>query len=235
MPTLVCIKRFLEKGRLKPFYVALLILSLYSILKTGSRGGLLGILLGIGVYALIGIKSVKARAALVCSAAVVTLFMMTVIVPRLPENVMNRYSVSAVEEDGGSGRTEIWKFLIDYSFENPRRLIRGSGIVSTYSILPAAGFRNGVAHNVFIQILNDEGIIGLLLYIITVIACLARNVKRQPMYACAHIAMLGFYISLTFYVFKPNLNIMMMCAMSFQGCLPEDDLADMFKGGELNA
>lgn len=84
MPTLVCIKRFLEKGRLKPFYVALLILSLYSILKTGSRGGLLGILLGIGVYALIGIKSVKARAALVCSAAVVTLFMMTVIVPRLP-------------------------------------------------------------------------------------------------------------------------------------------------------
>ena len=235
MPTLVCIKRFLGKGRLKPFYAALLILSLYSILKTGSRGGLLGILLGIGVYALIGIDSVKARAALVCSGAVVTLFMVTVIVPRLPENVMNRYSVSAVEEDGGSGRTEIWKFLINYSFENPRRLIRGSGIVSTYSILPAAGFQNGVAHNVFIQILNDEGIIGLLLYIITVIACLVRNVKRQPMYACAHIAMLGFYISLTFYVFKPNLNIMMMCAMSFQGCLPEDDLADMFKGGELNA
>ena len=97
MPTLVCIKRFLGKGRLKPFYAALLILSLYSILKTGSRGGLLGILLGIGVYALIGINSVKARAALVCSGAVVTLFMVTVIVPRLPENVMNRYSVSAVE------------------------------------------------------------------------------------------------------------------------------------------
>ena len=36
------------------------------------------------------------------------------------------------------------------------------------------------------------------------------------------IALIGFAMSLSFYVFKPYLNIMMMCAMSFEGCLPED-------------
>lgn len=235
MPTLICVKRFLEKSRLMPFYIIILILSIYSILKTGSRGGLLGILLGIGMYALIGIKSLKAKTALVFSAVFITFFVVTIVVPRLPENVASRYSVSAVEADGGSGRTDIWKFLINYSCENPHRLIRGSGIFSTYSIMHKAGFQNGVAHNVFVQILNDEGAIGLLLYIITIAACLIKNVKRQPMYACAYIAMLGFALSLTFYVFKPNLNIMMMCAMSFEGCLPEDELAAAVKGGTLNA
>lgn len=235
MPTLVCVKRFLEKSKLMPVYIVILFLSLYSILKTGSRGGLLGVLLGLFFYALIGIKSVKARLALFCSAAVIAFVMVTVIVPMLPENVMNRYSVSAVEEDGGSGRTDIWKFLIDYSFQNPRRLVQGSGIFSTYNIMYGAGFQNGVAHNVFVQILNDEGMVGLILYIITILACLLRTVRRQPMYACAFIAMLGFALSITFYVFKPNLNIMMMCAMSFEGALPEDEIIALGKGGASNA
>ena len=86
----------------------------------------------------------------------------------------------------------------------------------------AAGFQNGVAHNAFIQILNDEGLIGVILFAASVAACIFRNIKHRPLYACAMIALIGFALSLSFYVFKPYLNIMMMCAMSFEGCLPED-------------
>lgn len=222
MPTLICVKRFIERRRLFLVYIVIIILSFYSVLKTGSRGGLLGILLGLFAYAAIGIKSVKTKLVLICSAVLLGVVIITVIVPRLPQDVADRYSVSAVEKDGGSGRTEIWSFLTDYSFQEPTRLIRGSGIFSTYDIMANAGFKNGVAHNVFIQILNDEGLIGLMLFTAIIIACLIRNIKRQPMYACAFIALMGFAVSLSFYTFKPYLNIMMMCAMSFEDSMPED-------------
>ncbi len=224
MPTLVCVKRFVEKRRLWPVYIVILVLLFYAILKTGSRGGLLGILLGLVTYAVIGIKSVKTKLTLAVSAVLLGIIIVTVIVPRLPQDVAERYTVSAVEKDGGSGRTEIWKFLIDYSFQEPARLIRGSGIFSTYDIMGNAGFKNGVAHNSFVQILNDEGLIGLFLFIALIAACLVRNIKNRPMYACAFIALLGFSMSLSFYVFKPYLNIMMMCTMSFENSMPEDML-----------
>ena len=107
-------------------------------------------------------------------------------------------------------------------FKSRRGLSAAQGIFSTYDIMYAAGFQNGVAHNAFIQILNDEGLIGVILFAASVAVCIFRNIKQQPLYACAMIALIGFAMSLSFYVFKPYLNIMMMCAMSFEGCLPED-------------
>lgn len=230
MPTLISVKRFLEKRKLAPLYIILVGLCFYSILKTGSRGGLLGVMLGLAAYAAMGIKNTKTKLILLLSSAAFVFIFSTVIMPMLPEDVAARYTISAVEEDGGSGRTDIWKFLINYSFREPVRLIRGSGIFSTYGIMHSAGFINGVAHNAFIQVLNDEGMLGLLLFIVSSAVCVIRNVKRQPLYACAFIAIMGFAISLTFYVFKPNLNIMMMCAMTFEGCLPEDTLKTLKEG-----
>lgn len=230
MPTLISVKRFLEKRKLAPLYIILVGLCFYSILKTGSRGGLLGVMLGLAAYAAIGIKNPKTKLILLLSSVAFVFIFLTVIMPMLPEDVAARYTISAVEEDGGSGRTDIWKFLINYSFQEPVRLIRGSGIFSTYGIMHSAGFANGVAHNAFIQVLNDEGMLGLLLFLISSAVCVIRNVKRQPLYACAFTAMMGFAISLTFYVFKPNLNIMMMCAMTFEGCLPEDELKTLKEG-----
>ena len=56
------------------------------------------------------------------------------------------------------------------------------------------------------------------------LACLERPLGIDRTYACAFFALMAFSMSLTFYVFKPYLNIMMMCAMSFAGLLPEDVL-----------
>lgn len=220
--TLVCVKRLIERRKFYPIYAIVLGLSFYAILKTGSRGGLLGILLGVAAYAAIGIKSFKAKVGLAAAAVFLGIIIITVVMPMLPQDVAERYTISSVQKSGGSGRTEIWNFLIDYSVQEPSRLIRGSGIFSTYDIMYAAGFQNGVAHNAFIQILNDEGLIGVILFAASVAACIFRNIKQQPLYACAMIALIGFAMSLSFYVFKPYLNIMMMCAMSFEGCLPED-------------
>ena len=226
VPVLVCIKRVVEKRKLTPLYLVTLLLIMYSILKTGSRGGLIGILFGVFFYVIIGIKSVKTKIAICLSAVFLVLVVVNVVFPMLPESVQERYSVERVEEDKGSGRFEIWEYLLQYTFEKPERIILGSGVLSSYEILDNAPktFHNGVAHNTFIQVFSDQGLLGLLLFIFVMFACIIRPLHTEKIYSCAFIALMAFSMSLTFYVFKPYLNIMMMCAMSVKGHMPEDIL-----------
>lgn len=224
MPVLISVKRIAERRRLYPVYILIAVMSFYSVFKAGSRGGLIGIIAGLAVYFIIGLKSFKVKLAAVVSAAVIIPIFFAVVMPVLPQDVRERYSVSAVQDDGGSGRFEIWEFLTDYTMQRPERAIRGSGIFSTYEIMYSAGFKNGVAHNTYIQIFSDEGICGLVLFVLAMLLCITRNLKRNPVYSAAMLALVAFSMSLSFYVFKPYLNIMMMSAMSFDGELIGDRL-----------
>jgi len=234
MPILICVKRIIEKRKLLPAYIAMILLIIYSILKTGSRGGLIGIVLGICAYIAIGIKNIKTKISIFISGILLACVVAFVIFPLLPDTVTERYSVERVAEDKGSGRFEIWEYLLKYTFDKPERIIRGSGLLSSYDILykaPDKTFRNGVAHNTFVQIFSDQGLIGLLLFSVVMLSCLMRPFGTDKIYSCAFFALMAFSMSLTFYVFKPYLNIMMMCAMSFKGRLPEDILRRNLKKG----
>ncbi len=216
MPVLISIKRIFERRKFYPVYIMILLLSFYAVLKTGSRGGLIGVFAGAAIYISIGMKSMRARLGVILAAIAVGLIFVSVVMPMLPEDVRARYTIEAVQSDGGSGRFEIWQFLLNYTVQRPERLIRGSGVFSTYSIMRSGGLKNGVAHNAYIQILNDEGMIGLLLFVTVIALCIFRTIKREPHYAAGMVSLLAFSMSLTFYVFKPYLNIMMLCAMSFE-------------------
>lgn len=219
MPVLISIKRIFERRKFYPVYIMILLLSFYTVLKTGSRGGLIGVFAGAAIYISIGMKSMRARLGVILAAIAVGLIFVSVVMPMLPEDVRARYTIEAVQSDGGSGRFEIWQFLLNYTVQRPERLIRGSGVFSTYSIMRSGGLKNGVAHNAYIQILNDEGMIGLLLFVTVIALCIFRTIKREPHYAAGMVSLLAFSMSLTFYVFKPYLNIMMLCAMSFEDML----------------
>ena len=54
MPVLVSLKRFTERRRFYPVYLVIIALSFYAILKTGSRGGLIGIFAGVALYVAAG-------------------------------------------------------------------------------------------------------------------------------------------------------------------------------------
>nr|QGT51267.1 hypothetical protein Firmicute1046_3430 [uncultured Firmicutes bacterium] len=234
MAMLVSIKRILQRRKFYPLYILLIILSFYSIFKTGSRGGLIGVLAGIFVYILLGMKNIKSRIAITIVGVLVGVAVITVVFPNLPEDVRERYSVESVMESGGTGRFEIWGYLLNYTARSSGRMIHGSGVFSSNEILSKAGFLNGVAHNAYIQVLSDEGIIGLFLFLTVIAACLIRTVGRQTLYVCAFISLLAFSMSLTFYVFKPYLNIMMMCAMTFEKDLPENVLRTTQRGDQNN-
>ncbi len=217
VPVMVSVKRIMERRKTLPLYVLLVILMLYSVLRTGSRGGMIGILAGIAVSLFIAVKSFKAKIGMVAVAIVCVFIVVFVVFPLLPEDIQQRYNVNSVVEDNAAGRFDIWIYLLNYITEKPARIIYGSGILSTYPILEGARLEtgSGVAHNQFLQVFNDQGIIGLALFLILIACCFLRNVKKQPYYSCAFVAIMAFSMSLTMYVFKPYINIMMMCAMTF--------------------
>ncbi|MBR0303864.1 MAG: O-antigen ligase family protein [Clostridia bacterium] len=227
MPAIICVKRITERRKLTPLYVAMILLIMYAILKTGSRGGLIGVVVGLAAYILLGIKGAKKKIIIFTCAILVACIVIFIIFPLLPASVTERYSIAQVKEDKGSGRFELWEYLLSYTLKKPERIIRGSGVLSSYGILfdaPDRTFKNGVAHNTFVQIFSDQGLIGLILFSVVMIACIIRPLGTDKIYTCAFIALMAFSMSLTFYVFKPYLNIMIMCAMSFKGRLPEDIL-----------
>ena len=63
----------------------------------------------------LGIKSIKGKIAFISVGLICTVFILTVVFPLLPEDVRERYSIETVAEDKGSGRFEIWKYLIEYT------------------------------------------------------------------------------------------------------------------------
>ncbi|MBP5246193.1 MAG: O-antigen ligase family protein [Clostridia bacterium] len=221
MASLLCIKRLLERKSLFFVYLVILVLCFYAILKTGSRGGLLGILAGISAYLVAGIQSRKARIAIIAAGLVIILLVVFVLFPMLPESIQERYTFDDVVQTGGSGRVQIWRGLIKYTVAKPERIIWGSGVLSSYDILqndPEIQ-RGSVAHNSFIQIFSDQGLIGLLLFLFVMAACIIKPWMTERVYACAFISLIAFSMSLTFYTFKPYINIMMMCAMGFEDSL----------------
>ena len=127
MPCIISVKRIVEKRKLTPMYLILIMLMMYSILKTGSRGGMIGVVFGIFAYIMIGIKSIRARIAICISAAIVAGIVAFVIFPLLPESVTERYSVEKVVEDKGSGRFDIWEYLVTFTLKKPERIIFGRG------------------------------------------------------------------------------------------------------------
>lgn len=217
MPLVVAIKRIIEKSKLLPLYAGLIVAMLYSVLKLGSRGGLIGVVCGIFACILFGAKSLKSKIGTIVAVVVVAVVVVLVFFPLLPEDVQQRFTVENVVESGGTGRVDIWKFSLSYTFEKPERIIFGSGLFSTYSIFPStARVSNYVCHNQFIQTFFDQGIFGLAFYIATYAVCIGRNIRKNPYYAAAMVAIFGFSMSLTMYVLKPYINILMMCAMCFE-------------------
>ena len=219
MPVMVCMKRIVEKRKTLPFYVVLLVLIMYSILRTGSRGGFVGIIIGVFVCIILAVKSIKGKIAITSVALVAAVFVVAVIFPLLPEDVQMRYNVQSVIDDSGAGRFDVWSYLFSYTTENPTRMIRGSGLLSTYPILENANVVDhvGAAHNQFVQVFCDQGLLGICIYLGFIAVCFFRNWRKEPYYACAFIAVMAFSMSLTLYVFKPYMNIIIMCAMNFAG------------------
>ncbi|MCD8195200.1 MAG: O-antigen ligase family protein [Coprobacillus sp.] len=175
------------------YYILMLVLYL-CIFFTRSGGALMSSTFFLFVYFIIRyIKYTKNhhKGGLVVFLVVIALALAFVIVDAILTSQGHTFINNALmslfnEIDIGSnstltGRTAIWDNLYSVLESNPLYLIFGLGYRGTQSVTPFFGYKFESAHNAFLQVMVDSGLVGLALYVSMLIYtfyCCIRLMKR---------------------------------------------------------
>lgn len=142
--------------------VGCIILSI-AVFFTGSRGGLLALVVGLVAFVLLSDSGIKTRTVvLVAMCILVTVYILQNV---LTAEIAARFSISSVLASGGTGRVEIWGKTYDlYRSASPLRWFVGYGYGSAPYLLQSYFGRARAVHNDVIQTLLELGIVGLSMY-----------------------------------------------------------------------
>ncbi len=155
------------------------VLCIAVVVLTFSRGGLISL----GVALLVAPLLARNKAATICAATLVIVCVVAYIAALAPADARHRL----VANDGGSGRTDIWKVGWRMVEANP---VAGVGVGNfqtseiRYLIRPGAATvrtdladNPSVAHNSYLELLAETGVIGLALFLGLVVAALTAAVR----------------------------------------------------------
>lgn len=223
-PMAVTIERiFRSKYRL--WYFLLACVAGYTILLSGSRGGLLAVLALVLASAVLYPKGPLRKGATLALMIGVMALLWLAVRPFLPENILERFSIEAVVETRGTYRMDIWESMLREVADSTQTFLAGRGVGSEHDVFLNGRLENEVAHNQYIQALYDQGILGLLLFLLLVGACILRCAKRRPAVAVAMIGMMALGVSLSFNASTKSLwNIIVYAAFAFPDGKREDAL-----------
>lgn len=166
VPALFAVIYFI-KGKylpLKVLFVIFLAFSAYGAMLGGSRGGLLAIIAGAVTIVIKEFKIGKKVIFPILGGFIVLVIIVLLIQKYIPQELIERMTLSSVQESGGSGRFDIYSIYLKTFFEqsNLGRIIFGYGKESCVLVLGKA------AHNILLDYLWDMGICGLVLHLIVV-------------------------------------------------------------------
>ena len=212
-----CILRILDKDvqRKGKFYaVAELIIYIYIIFSTGSRGGLFAIAVVVMTIILLdgGISSNIERKLLILALMAVAIAFVTML---LPENVVNRFTREAIVESNGTGRYDLWESAWEtFKKSGFFREMFGYGTAAARAIIRRfSSLPNSVYHNVFVDNLVEIGIVGLTCYLIHIGSFVVLAWKKKDIFSISIIlGMIVLSFSTSIYTFKPYWNIMLFIA-----------------------
>lgn len=143
----------LDSNFLKAMYIFLIVVMIFAIGLTGSRGALTSSLI---VLFFIFINGLRSRLLLTLSIAMMLVTVSVFLFDYLPDFIQARLLSS--DGDSGdvlTGRGDIWSYALELMFKSP---LLGLGIGSFEYIV---GYHT---HNVFLSVIVETGIVGLLLY-----------------------------------------------------------------------
>ena len=155
-----------EKDR-KLLYVTAVGLMGIALLLSGSRGGLFSLVAGI-IFLVILTTKTRSSGQMFIKIGLAVLLVVTIIVGAVligGETSLTRLAESANSEDFSSSRTQIWSVTLDVIKNN---LPFGAGLGAFSVAYPPYDTLNGAgrveqAHNDYLQVLADAGIVGLLI------------------------------------------------------------------------
>ena len=143
-----------------------------AVILTGSRGG--AIAASIAFCGLLPLFCKRRSRTLILVVLIVTVIVLTLLI--VPGETLERISSITAELNTGdlNGRTALWRGGIRAFTDSP---IVGSG-ANTFCLVVSSG-SGDVAHNTFLSILVEEGIIGLVIFL-AILVVLGRSLFRIP-------------------------------------------------------
>lgn len=213
---------FRTKGNKKTISVLALLIEIYAVILSGSRGAMISCTISvITTFAMCVKINLKNVAACVIAIAILALIFAQYLLPLVPVDVLKRMSIQALLNDGGGGRQAIWSSALDqYLNGNVFRMLFGYGANG----LLAQGERGqtGAMHNYYLQLLTNYGLIGLGLYLNLLWMSVRKFWHCNRKYVAGLIAMATLSFTLTTSPNYKPLWILMMMAM-----IPEKNLIEM--------
>ena len=226
-PLAVALKKMVS-GKYSLLYLALIGVSLYSVFLSGSRGGFLSIAVTIAAFAFLYPSDFAKRFLFLFGGLLLILIFWTVFKPILPEKIVERMSVEAVVESGGTGRLEIWGSMLQEIMDQPEKFLLGRGISSMHRMIKQGSLVHVVAHNQIIQTLYNQGLIGLLAFLLLSGIGFFRCVKRRKTVSIAILGMMALSLSLSFnQTTRTFWNLIAYAALAF----PDSDVNTVNIGG----
>ena len=196
-PLSITMKRIIQ-SKYRIAYALLAFLGIYCVFLSGSRGGLIAIVGLIMAFALIYPPKIKHKIFAFFAGCIFILLAWFLVFPFLPENIIARMSVNNVIETGGTGRWYIWKSMLDEIINSPNDLLFGRGIHAMHEIFLNGKWDMAVAHNQMIQVLYNQGLIGLIAFTVLTTGCFLNCIRKRKTVSVAIIGMMALSISLSF-------------------------------------
>ena len=158
------------------------------ILLTGSRGGIIAALAALAAWLVFGGRwRFKVLAAAAVIGVVAIAYLNAYADPATRDRVMQVTAQDELASDGGTGRTDIWRVGLRAFDDNP---VRGAGVGNYTEATPRYLDQPGlvrrsdfffetpkVAHNMYLQVLVEVGIVGMALLGIALLLVIASTVR----------------------------------------------------------
>jgi len=177
LPFGLLLSDYLAERRSRPtLHLLPLLLFPVAIILTGSRGGLLGLLVVGGCLLLVYFgreAQHRIRLLMLTSLAAGSFWFLW---PLLPTALTERFVLTEMVAGGGAGRLDAWRISIGAWLENP---FLGYGFASFSTVNVLSGGTAIVSHNIYLQALVELGLPGLGLLLAALLLSLNYNWKSS--------------------------------------------------------
>lgn len=165
-----------------PFWKVVWLISFFlisvAVFYTGSRGGLLALVVGLALYIWKAGEGIRFRTVIIGAGTILIFGIIGQYF--LSGGLLQRFSLQSILESGGTGRTRIWReALISFSRDSLFRQLFGYGF-GTFGKTQGLFWNHYTAsHNDFIGMLIELGITGLILFVVIWINLLKKAIKDK--------------------------------------------------------
>ena len=205
LPILYFVKQLIQRKNVF-FSILYLLMMLYVIFQTGSRGGLLALIVAGFVYLICA--EGKNMSSKILGIIVIVFVVLISVMLFVPDEIMQRYNLSYTLNDGAAGRFDIWRDLWNkyQGFDLWQKWFgSGSGNVRYFS------FYHKVAHNLWIETLVELGIFGLVNLLSIHLYFITKAWKsNNKLYFATLIGYEVMTMSMSLYTYKPMFAIFLM-------------------------